>query len=613
MLRFEWSKAVKRPSRVVLRARRRGPRSPWTRFVPRLDPMENRTLLSSFTVTSDADNNNPKEPTLRAGIASGADTIVFALPSHDTIKLTLGELKITKSLNIKGPGADKLTISGNKASRVFEIGSGATVTLANLTIANGQTFSAGTSGDALGGGGILNDAGATLNLTRCSVVNNQAVAPDGSGLDVFGGGLLNLGTANVTASTFTGNQVLDGASSTFFGGSVGGAIDNFGGATLIVTASTFSNNQAKSAVSAVGYFFGVGGAIENNAGFDQAQPSTATISNSTFTDNQAIGGGTQSSGNGGAIDNEGTGATMTLTNCRLIDNLSIGGAENNGLGGGILNLLGTLTVNSSTLSGNQAKGGPDGTELFNSLGEGGGILNAGGTAVLTVNDSMLFGNQAVGGTTTTLGGGDAIGGGIENTGTATLYLNKSTLSGNQAIAGSGRTNNNIFPRRGLAAGGGLDESYSSHAFITSCLFINNQALGSAGGGLGVNGGDGLGGGIAVGISDFLGDPSDASSLSVRGSTLTGNQAIGGAGGSGATGGNGQGGGIWFGSDSTGTLDNSVITGNFALGGQAGAGGSDGQGRGGGLYIDGATVTATRTLIKKNSASTDYNDLFGTLS
>src|SRR5271157_5824898 len=186
MLRFEWSKAVERPSPVVLWARRRVPRSPWTRFVPRLDPMEDRTLLSSFTVTSDADSTTG--PTLRAGIASGADTIVFALPSHDTIKLTLGELAITKSLNIKGPGADKLTISGNKASRVFEIGSGATVTLANLTIANGQTFSAGTSGGALGGGGILNDAGATLNLTSCVVVNNKAYA--GDGLDVFGGGLL---------------------------------------------------------------------------------------------------------------------------------------------------------------------------------------------------------------------------------------------------------------------------------------------------------------------------------------------------------------------------------------------------------------------------------------
>ena len=124
---------------------------------------------------------------------------------------------ITKSLDIEGPGANFLTISGNHASRVFDISGMAkpTVTLANLTIAYGKTTSTGTSGGALGGGGILNNAGATLNLTSCAVVNNQAVAgsaPDGSRLDVFGGSLLNLGTAYVTACTFTGNQALDGAS-----------------------------------------------------------------------------------------------------------------------------------------------------------------------------------------------------------------------------------------------------------------------------------------------------------------------------------------------------------------------------------------------------------------
>ena len=45
---------------------------------------------------------------------------------------------------------------------------------------------------------------------------------------------------------------------------------------------------------------------------------------------------------------------------------------------------------------------------------------------------------------------------------------------------------------------------------------------------------------------------------------------------------------------------------------AGTGGS--AGHGGGLYIDvGATVTATNTTIKKNTASTTGDDIFGTLS
>ena len=380
MLHFEWSKAVKRPSPVVLRARRRGPRSPWTRFVPRLDPMEDRTLLSTWTVMNNYDSG---AGSLRAEItaAHNGDTIVFApkLQGGQTITLA-SELDITKNLDIEGPGANRLTISGSGGvvlHRVFEIGSGATVTLANLTIANGKTTSTGRSGGALGGGGILNNAGAKLNLTSCSLVNNTAYA--GAGLDVFGGGLLNLGTAYVTACTCTGNQVLGGVTGSLpdpFGGSVGGAIDNFGGATLTVTASTFTGNLAR---GAAGGFFGVGGAIDNNGGFDNDSRSTATISNSIFQSNVAT-GDMGSLGNGGAINNQGTHANMTLTNSRLIDNQSIGVGAN-GLGGGIVNQLsGTLIVKNSTFMGNQAKG---------ALVFGGGINNTSST--LTVINSSFFG------------------------------------------------------------------------------------------------------------------------------------------------------------------------------------------------------------------------------
>ena len=226
--------------------------------MPRLEALEGRALLSTtFTVKNLADSGNGslRQAILDANANPNADVIDFAPKLHGTITLTGLELAITKNLDIEGPGANKLTISGDNASRVFEIGNGATVTLANLTIANGQTTSDYTlsedlvpSSDELGGGGILNNAGAKLNLTSCAVVNNQAKA--GHKLDVFGGGLLNLGTTTVTSCTFTGNQALDGSASDFFGGSAGGAIDNFGtgtvghGATLTVTGSTFTNNQA---------------------------------------------------------------------------------------------------------------------------------------------------------------------------------------------------------------------------------------------------------------------------------------------------------------------------------------------------------------------------------
>ncbi|MFN8540265.1 MAG: hypothetical protein U0232_22660 [Thermomicrobiales bacterium] len=73
--------------------------------------------------------------TLRQAIATAVagDTIDFNLPNPSTITLTTGELGINKNLTITGPGLNKLTVSGNNASRVFNITAG-TVTISGLTI-----------------------------------------------------------------------------------------------------------------------------------------------------------------------------------------------------------------------------------------------------------------------------------------------------------------------------------------------------------------------------------------------------------------------------------------------------------------------------------------------
>ena len=82
-------------------------------FVPRLEVLEDRTVLSTLTVMNNLDSG---AGSLRDAIknANIGDTIVFA-PSLDgqTITLTSGELAISKSLDIAGPGAGSLAISGN--------------------------------------------------------------------------------------------------------------------------------------------------------------------------------------------------------------------------------------------------------------------------------------------------------------------------------------------------------------------------------------------------------------------------------------------------------------------------------------------------------------------
>src|SRR5262249_10927171 len=87
----------------------------------RLEFLEDRSVPSTLTVVNDADSG---AGSLWAAItaAHNGDTIAFT-PSliGDTITLTSGELVVNKSLDILGPGAAKLTVSGNDAGRVFNV------------------------------------------------------------------------------------------------------------------------------------------------------------------------------------------------------------------------------------------------------------------------------------------------------------------------------------------------------------------------------------------------------------------------------------------------------------------------------------------------------------
>src|SRR5262249_3686222 len=66
--------------------------------------------------------------------------------SVTNITLMHGAPDVATALDIEGPGAGALTVSGNHASGVFTIDSGVTATLAGVTIANGESAQ---------GGGIL--------------------------------------------------------------------------------------------------------------------------------------------------------------------------------------------------------------------------------------------------------------------------------------------------------------------------------------------------------------------------------------------------------------------------------------------------------------------------
>ena len=261
-------------------------------FLPRLEMLEDRTLLSTFNVLNlgDAGPGSLRQAIVDANNHSGADVIRFAPRLTGTIALT-SQLSVTDDLRIDGPGANRLTISGGGTTRVFDISGGETdVLIDDLTIADGMAtgttvvgpptyvegFLVVLGGSATLGGGILN-IGASVTLDHVSLVNNQANAVALAGVNAGGGGIANVfgATLTVAHSSFTGNQALGGT-----GDSYGGAIFNDAGSTLTVKGCTFTGNQATEGA----YLGSFGGAIANTGG------SQAMVSDSSFKNNVARGG-----------------------------------------------------------------------------------------------------------------------------------------------------------------------------------------------------------------------------------------------------------------------------------------------------------------------------------
>jgi len=343
---------------------------------------------------------------------------------------------ITTDLTINGFGSAIQRDGAAPRFRIFQVNSGAILTLNDVIISGGHSTD-DLSGDGGNGGGIKNSG--TLNLIGSTVSGNTT----GSGGS--GGGIYNspTGTLIVTTSTLSDNRV--------FGGT-GGAIHNAGsllvsdsflshnvaigggggiyhnGDRLTVTNSTLAGNEAG----------GSGGGIFNNG-------SSFIVSNSTFSGNSAgfFGGGIVI----GSVDH------ADVTNSTFADNLAH-------LGGGIANLSSTLTIINSTFAGNRASL----RELPGSA-SGGGIHNSG---TLTIINSTLSGNSAVNS-----------GGGISSIiGTSTF---RNTIVANN-IAPSG-ANCSVAVGDG---GGNLDNG-------TSCGFTdstskNNVSAGLDPGGLQDNGG-----------------------------------------------------------------------------------------------------------------------------
>ena len=213
--------------------------------------------FAATVVTSIADSGSGSLRNAIAVAASG-DTITFAANlSGQNILLNAGQLSLNNSVTIDAsalPGG--VQINGRGITRVFNVGSGATVVLTALTITNGNDLS-GT-----GGGGI--DNAGNLMMNQCTLAGNLAnnISSSASG----GGAVFNSGSLTLNQCTLASNHSDNDSVS---GG--GGAVYNTG--TLNVNQCTLTANSADNS--------GGGGGIYNT--------STLNVYNSIIAGNTSLG------------------------------------------------------------------------------------------------------------------------------------------------------------------------------------------------------------------------------------------------------------------------------------------------------------------------------------
>ncbi len=391
--------------------------------------------LDAATVTSNLDSG---PGTLRDVIATAApgDTITFNLSTPATITLTAGEIMLGKNVTISGPGAALLTISGNNASRIFNVQPSVQVAISGVTLANGR-FAPASPG--AGQGGCIVSDGA-LSLSSCVVQGCTALGA-------------NEATVPATAGQGGGVAVLSGS--------------------LTVADCTFSNNRAiggDGATNAVAAGNGAGGAIWVAPG-----ATAATLTDATFSGNFAVGGSSTVTGSDCAMAGNGLGAgveaaggTIALERSTFAANRALGGnADSEGgammagaaAGGGYFQEAGAATLTNDTFSGNGALGGTQGHLLIPPVAPlpGADAVRDSGLRALTAPLVLCVGSA-----------GPALGGGLAAQG-GTAALVHLTVAGNSVAAGSG-------PDPALfVAGGGYGMFLGGSVTLATSIVSGNTA------------------------------------------------------------------------------------------------------------------------------------------
>ncbi|HET7077543.1 MAG TPA: hypothetical protein VFM49_08830, partial [Chloroflexia bacterium] len=262
-------------------------------------------------------------------------------------------------------------------------GNCAAITIASLPGPDGQTSlreAICAANNTAGADTITFSVNGTFTLTRTGVEDDNVTGD----LDLL---------SNITITgNGAGNTVLDGNNTDRVFD-----IDPLQGSNAVVSISGVTIQHGHADPST----FNLGAGVATGAS------STVTISNSTITNNNSVGG------TGGGIEAFGA---LTLNTVTVSNNTA------DALGGGI-RAIRTLTINNSTITGNTAEGG------------GGLWLGSGNGITMNVTDSTIAGNHSVDRPSNPNNLFDGGGLYIDTDGSVTIQ--RSTISGNDAARNGG--------------------------------------------------------------------------------------------------------------------------------------------------------------------------------
>jgi hypothetical protein len=196
------------------------------------------------TNTHDSGLGSLRQAVENANNSPTNDKITFTSTGTGTISLTSGEIVIANNgtLEIEGPGANSLTVTGGGVSRIFYINN-ARVTISGMTLSGGNGLGTGGSETFRNGGAVYVNGG-TAKFKQVNVTANNAVSSLELGGSFGGGGIyFNYGGGHeILNSNISGNQA-----------NYGGGIVNIGeydAQFLSITNSTISGNTARTGATA---------------------------------------------------------------------------------------------------------------------------------------------------------------------------------------------------------------------------------------------------------------------------------------------------------------------------------------------------------------------------